>query len=209
MLVITSVYIPLLATASFFSAHDSNISNISTGKNKNTFLNRSTLWQSVWCYGMRFSMAFIAVFLSHLFSLLHLKAQCQPDTQCFDTIQEKLSFVTDANMTFLTLYLVCISFSFVSRTDHLWKYRLKRSWHIGLVALLIVVLQSLYFLLKCLEVNVEECLPLWSWIMLGGCIPVQVLVNELIRRHEIKVNVRFQRRARLDFNTKLGINSPF
>ena len=209
MLVITSVYIPLLATASFFSAHDSNISNISTGKNKNTFLNRSTLWQSVWCYGMRFSMAFIAVFLSHLFSLLHLKSQCQPDTQCFDTIQEKLSFVTDANMTFLTFYLVCISFSFVSRTDHLWKYRLKRSWHIGLVALLIVVLQSLYFLLKCLEVNVEECLPLWSWIMLGGCIPVQVLVNELIRRHEIKVNVRFQRRARLDFNTKLGINSPF
>ena len=209
MLVITSVYIPLLATASFFSAHDSNISNISTGKNKNTFLNRSTLWQSVWCYGMRFSMAFIAVFLSHLFSLLHLKSQCQPDTQCFDTIQEKLSFVTDANMTFLTFYLVCISFSFVSRTDHLWKYRLKRSWHIGLVALLIVVLQSLYFLLKCLEVNVEECLPLWSWIILGGCIPVQVLVNELIRRHEIKVNVRFQRRARLDFNTKLGINSPF
>ena len=32
LLVILSVYIPLLATASFFSAHNSNISNISTGK---------------------------------------------------------------------------------------------------------------------------------------------------------------------------------
>ena len=51
--------------------------------------------------------------------------------------------------------------------------------------------------------------PLASWILLTSGIPVQLLINELIKRHEIKVNVRFQKRARLDFNTKLGINSPF
>jgi hypothetical protein len=34
-------------------------------------------------------------------------------------------------------------------------------------------------------------------------------MNEMIKRQEIKVNVRFQKRARLEFGTKLGINSPF
>ena len=209
MLVITLFYIPLLSTASFFSAYDSNISNISTGKNKNVFFSKSTFWHSVWCYGMRFQIAFIAVFLSHILSMLHLNSSCLDESQCFKKIAANFSFVTDTNMTFLTFYLVCISFSFVSRTDHLWQYRIKRSWHIAVVASLILVMQSGYFLLKCLHINVLDSVPLLSWVILGTCIPIQLFVNELVKRHEIKVNVRFQKRARLDFNTKLGINSPF
>ena len=34
-------------------------------------------------------------------------------------------------------------------------------------------------------------------------------VGELCKYHEIKNNKRSQRRARLDFGTKLGMNSPF
>uniref|UniRef100_A0A7G3B899 Cation-transporting P-type ATPase C-terminal domain-containing protein n=3 Tax=Lutzomyia longipalpis TaxID=7200 RepID=A0A7G3B899_LUTLO len=38
---------------------------------------------------------------------------------------------------------------------------------------------------------------------------VVLSIVELIKREEIKANNRYQRRARLDFGTKLGMNSPF
>ena len=212
MLIITSFYIPLLSTASFFSAYDSNISNISTGKNKSILFNKSSLWLSIWCYGSRFLIAFLAVSLSHFLSILELSSRCKEtreDKSCYETVQAELYFITDTNMTFLVLYLVCTSFSFVSRTDHIWQYKIKRSWHICLVSGVIILLQSLYFLFSFLDVETFKSVPMWSWIILGACVPIQFCVNELVKRHEIKVNVRFQKRARLDFNTKLGINSPF
>ena len=212
MLIITSFYIPLLSTASFFSAYDSNISNISTGKNKSILFNKSSLWLSIWCYGSRFLIAFLAVSLSHFLSILELSSRCKEtreDKSCYETVQAELNFITDTNMTFLVLYLVCTSFSFVSRTDHIWQYKIKRSWHICLVSGVIILLQSLYFLFSFFDVETFKSVPMWSWIILGACVPIQFCVNELVKRHEIKVNVRFQKRARLDFNTKLGINSPF
>ena len=213
MLIITSFYIPLLSTASFFSAYDSNISNISTGKNKNILFNKSSLWLSIWCYGSRFLIAFLAVSLSHFLSILELSSRCKTkreDTSCYETVHDQLNVITDTNMMFLVLYLVCTSFSFVSRTDHIWQYKIKRSWHICLVSGVIILVQSLYFLFSILNVEtLFSVAPMWSWIILGACVPIQFCVNELVKRHEIKVNVRFQKRSRLDFNTKLGINSPF
>ena len=212
MLIITSFYTPLLSTASFFSAYDSNISNISTGKNKSILFNKSSLLLSIWCYGSRFLIAFLAVSLTHFLAILNLSSRCktrQEDKSCYETIQDELNFITDTNMTFLVLYLVCTSFSFVSRTDHIWQYKIKRSWHICLVSSIIILLQSLYFFFSFLNVEFLTSVPIWSWIILGASVPIQLGVNELVKRHEIKVNVRFQKRARLDFNTKLGINSPF
>lgn len=43
----------------------------------------------------------------------------------------------------------------------------------------------------------------FSWLL------ILVPLNTLVKRKEIKANNRQQRRARLDFNTKLGMNSPF
>ena len=209
MLVLSSLYIPSLATAAFTSSYDGNISNISTGKNVPIVLSSSSLWSCLWCYALRFVLAFISLLLSQLLSVLHLEAQCGEEDTCYPLIADDISLVTDANMTFTTLYLLCISFSFLSRTDHLCQLKLRRSSHILVVALVIVALQSLYFSWKCFYSPMFRVVPLSSWILLSSCLPVQILINELIKRHEIKVNVRSQKRARLDFNTKLGINSPF
>ncbi|RWS16658.1 uncharacterized protein B4U79_14915 [Dinothrombium tinctorium] len=47
-------------------------------------------------------------------------------------------------------------------------------------------------------------------LIVGLLWPILLLIiNSLIKRHEIKVYKRQQRRARLDFGTKLGMNSPF
>ena len=43
----------------------------------------------------------------------------------------------------------------------------------------------------------------FSWLL------ILIPLNTLVKRKEIKANNRQQRRARLDFNTKLGMNSPF
>jgi len=210
MLVLSSLYIPSLATAAFYSSYDGNISNMfSTGKNVPIVLSSSSLWYCLWCYALRFLLAFISLVLSHLLSVLHLESRCKEGEPCYPLIAEDISLVTDANMTFTTLYLLVIAFSFLSRTDHLCQLKLRRSSHILVVSLVIVVLQSLYFSWKCFSSPMFSVVPLSSWILLSSCLPVQILTNELIKRHEIKVNVRFQKRARLDFNTKLGINSPF
>ncbi|KAF0301197.1 Transmembrane protein 94 [Amphibalanus amphitrite] len=39
----------------------------------------------------------------------------------------------------------------------------------------------------------------------GGYLPV----TEMVKRQEFKYNIRYQKRARLEFDTKLGMNSPF
>ena len=36
-----------------------------------------------------------------------------------------------------------------------------------------------------------------------------LLLNECVKRQAIKVEVRYQKRERLEFGTKLGMNSPF
>ena len=210
MLVLSSLYLPALATAAFYSSYDGNISNISTGKNIPMVFSSSSLWYCLWCYALRFVLAYLALLLSHLLSVLHLGAGCDDEDQyCYDHISQDLSLVTDTNMTATTLYLLGISLSFLSRTDHLCQLKLRRSSHILITALVIVLLQAVYFSWKCFSLPMFSVVPLASWILLTSGIPVQLLINELIKRHEIKVNVRFQKRARLDFNTKLGINSPF
>ena len=41
------------------------------------------------------------------------------------------------------------------------------------------------------------------------CVPIVIAINEFVKRKEIKVETRHQRRQKLDFGTKLGMNSPF
>ena len=46
-------------------------------------------------------------------------------------------------------------------------------------------------------------------IIWGVGVLIVILLNECVVKQEIKVDYRFQRRERLEFGTKLGINSPF
>lgn len=59
------------------------------------------------------------------------------------------------------------------------------------------------------EEHMEFEIPLWV-IIFGAISPLGVFViNEIVKSQEIMVNKRFLKRARLDFGTKLGMNSPF
>ncbi|KAG2460772.1 TMM94 protein, partial [Polypterus senegalus] len=73
-----------------------------------------------------------------------------------------------------------------------------------------------------------EDIPLWSWLLGSLSVFLVVVVNEVVKLHEIRldcmkfqvetdlknfgfsrVRVRYQKRQKLQFETKLGMNSPF
>ncbi|RXG68893.1 Transmembrane protein 94 [Armadillidium vulgare] len=88
-----------------------------------------------------------------------------------------------------------------------------------LSSVLVIVIQLVYctvsILLSADSSNEYHSSPGISDIPVGPLVltflfPLLLLpINELIKRREIRVNVRYQKRARLEFGTKLGMNSPF
>jgi len=196
------VYLPLLATALFFSAWDRNIRNISTGKNGEISLTREILWYAVWCYASRFITPLLFTLAAHFASIFHILKVCRDDCQ------RGLSLLEDVNTTFISVLLILISLSFVSRTDQIWRLKPRKSWQIIAAGLGIATIQLTYLIIQ-LVLHGSKYISVLTWILYVLSLIITLLVNELVKRHEIKVNVRFQKRARLEFGTKLGINSPF
>jgi len=201
-LLINLVYLPLLSTGLFFSTADRNIRNMSTGKNADVKLRKAPLWYSVWNYAFRFLVPLLAVLTSHLISVFHILQSC--DNDC----EHGFSVLQDVNTTFISIFILLVCISFVSRTDQIWKLKPQKSYQIIAIGLTIVFLQTVY--LSCsLAMNGASTVSVFTWVLYILAIFVSASANELIKRNEIKVSVRFQKRARLEFGTKLGINSPF
>nr|XP_053634314.1 transmembrane protein 94-like [Cherax quadricarinatus] len=108
-----------------------------------------------------------------------------------------------------------ISISFVHRMYQLWtKNPLTNRWWASSV-FVVLVLQVVYGSVS-LSGSREASrgpglkdIPAWLWLMAFIWPFVLIPLNEVIKRREIRVNVRYQKRARLEFGTKLGMNSPF
>ncbi|XP_066253701.1 transmembrane protein 94 isoform X1 [Euwallacea similis] len=115
----------------------------------------------------------------------------------------------------LLLHFVVISVGFVHRDRLIYR----KSPHSNLIWLatifILVFLQSFYTLVtyRSLIYNepneIQYEIPLWV-ILFGATSPFAIfLINEVVKKQEIMANKRFLKRARLDFGTKLGMNSPF
>lgn len=113
----------------------------------------------------------------------------------------------------LVLQLVIISMSFVHREHLSWKRNpfKNKTWLAASGTLLGV--QCSYFLISILVADLTldyELKPPWfAFILAGASLALTFLVNEFVKWQEIKANLRYEKRARLDFGTKLGMNSPF
>lgn len=114
---------------------------------------------------------------------------------------------------FLVIYFIAISIGFVHRFHVFWQ-RSPLINHWWTVTSICLIISDIVFCLAEILLFVEDKsealnipLPLialsLSWIV------VLIPLNTVVKRKEIKANNRQQRRARLDFNTKLGMNSPF
>ncbi|XP_068236058.1 endoplasmic reticulum magnesium-transporting P-type ATPase isoform X5 [Palaemon carinicauda] len=116
----------------------------------------------------------------------------------------------------IVLYFCMISVSFVHRMYQLWKRNpLTNKWWAASV-FVVLVLQIVYGSISISLHSYSETtgpsladVPIWLWLIAFVWPIMLIPINELIKRREIRVNVRYQKRARLEFGTKLGMNSPF
>jgi len=206
-MLVSMLYLPVLSTALFFSTYDRNIRNISTGKNSELKISRDIVWYSIWCYCGRFVIPLLGALTAHIVSVFNMLGTCSSSGlpgQC----DGGLSVLQDINFTFTTILILLVSFTFVSRTDQIWKLKPRRSWHILCASLCIMLAQVIYLTIKLVTYG-SSGISVLTWIVYVLSLVITMLVNEAIKRQEIKINVRIQKRARLEFGTKLGINSPF
>lgn len=116
----------------------------------------------------------------------------------------------------LVLYFATISVSFVHWSDPLWQQlpTTNKVWRVAVPAVLLF--QCVFF--ACDIVIRSDGLPFT--LSLGDVHPavyatglpfalIIVVINELVKRREVKLYSRYQKRRRLSFGTKLGMNSPF
>lgn len=133
-----------------------------------------------------------------------------------DQYTHSLNAVQNGVAFLLVLYFCIISVSFVHRMYQVWRRNpLTNKWWAASV-FAVLVLQIVY---GSVSVSLHSSsnvqgpyladIPVWLWLVAFLWAVLLIPVNELIKRREIRVNVRYQKRARLEFGTKLGMNSPF
>ncbi|XP_042882289.1 transmembrane protein 94-like isoform X5 [Penaeus japonicus] len=133
-----------------------------------------------------------------------------------DQYLDSLNAVQNGVAFLIVLYFCTISVSFVHRMYQLWrKNPLKNRWWASSV-FVVLVLQVVYGSISASLCSSSEPgvpgladIPPWVWLIAFVWPLLVIPLNEVIKRREIRVNVRYQKRARLEFGTKLGMNSPF
>ena len=164
----------------------------STGKNS-VSVDRDTVQHALWCYGLRFFPTSVMLILAHGLAAME------------DVTNHHL------NTSVTALYLVAISVSFLFRSKQISRNHLLFNpfWK----CVIIVLGGFELFRASMVFSNVlmpDSGRPNWHYHGLWVCfLPLVIGFNEAIKRCEIKGEVRFQKRQRLEFGTKLGINSPF
>ncbi|XP_059617967.1 transmembrane protein 94 isoform X2 [Phlebotomus argentipes] len=162
----------------------------------------------LWCYACKFipsiviTFTFSCIFLGHPVDLLTDGESSSDD----------LKLVKYFTLYGIIVHLVVISASFVHRSHLLWQ---RNPFSNSMWVICTTMMLTFHTVLLLVQVLIDERFgPIlatkWPSVafLLASTFIVLAIV-ELIKREEIKANNRYQRRARLDFGTKLGMNSPF
>ncbi|XP_071964602.1 transmembrane protein 94-like isoform X2 [Antedon mediterranea] len=117
---------------------------------------------------------------------------------------------------FLVLYFVVVSTSYVHRFKSLVKKRPfgNKIWCVATI--LVLVLQAIYFALDVLVWwNTDDVdfslydIPFSTWLIALLWPLILLPLCEAAKYHDIQVFEKWQKRTKLQFGTKLGMNSPF
>ncbi|XP_050082720.1 transmembrane protein 94 isoform X2 [Anopheles aquasalis] len=218
------VAVPLVALTLLRVEPDPALMKRATGKKQRTLHSRLVLFV-LWCYGLKFAVAVaFLVFaycttLSHPLQLFALEVP-QPQVAAAASGSGRLEQSDHGDLhvarsfTLLgtVLHFVVISATFVHRDYNC----IRRSpftnlcWVTVVAGLLLLHLALLVLQITCdpyFWQQMEHHWPIALYIVLVTF--VTFVASEFFKWEEIKVNNRYIRRARLDFGTKLGMNSPF
>ncbi|XP_039959827.1 transmembrane protein 94 isoform X4 [Bactrocera tryoni] len=208
VLYLMSVPVPLIALALAHIDVDPKIMNRATGK-KQTEYDTKVFGFVIWCYGCKFIAPILIMIFAYCTFMAH-------PIELMDIDEEKLHINLQIARIFsflgILVHFVVISACFVHRDHSLWQRNPFRN-HIwaftcGCTLLVHIVICAVQIVLQ--DNFFDEACGMWPAIafLYGGSF-ISLAITEICKWQEIKVNTRYQRRARLDFGTKLGMNSPF
>lgn len=224
---------PLLSVSLLGKPPDSSVMTVATGKNLDA-IPRKTQNYFLGCFLLKFGVTVCAYLLAFAFTLQEvcLRSNSNMTVTClhifkasssneaphwFSELSDGLLLTQKVMAGFLVLHTVVISLSYVHRSQPLWrKSPFSNTWWclIVPVVLLSQIVQATvdyqlwhnqgsYLTFKLGDI------PLLAWLLVSLSSLLVVVVNEVVKLHEIRVRVRYQKRQKLQFETKLGMNSPF
>ncbi|XP_017063263.2 transmembrane protein 94 isoform X3 [Drosophila eugracilis] len=214
------VPVPLIAISLAHIDVDPKIMNRATSKKQTDYDSRAFAFV-MWCYGCKFIVLVLSLLVSYWMFLSEppLNAVTEPNEGSVEGIEDEddktfyqyLYFARSCALLGIILHFVFISFTFVHRDHALWQRNpfTNRIW--AITCFLLVLFHAVICIVQLLIDDFWEKLPnLWvaMLVLFGGSL-LSMIVSEMAKFQENKVNARYQRRARLDFGTKLGMNSPF
>uniref|UniRef100_A0A1A8BDJ4 KIAA0195 n=1 Tax=Nothobranchius kadleci TaxID=1051664 RepID=A0A1A8BDJ4_NOTKA len=228
---------PLLSVSLLGKPPDSSVMTVATGKNLDS-IPRKTQNYFLGCFLLKFGLTVCTYLLVFGFTLqafcpmganvtftnasttcgsVFAGSSSEQTLQWFGELSNGLLLTQKLMAGFLVLHTVVISLSYVHRSQPLWrKSPFSNSWWcltVPVVLLGQVVQATLDYQLwqnqgSILTFRLEN-IPLEAWLLACLSPLLVVMVNEVMKLHEIRVRVRYQKRQKLQFETKLGMNSPF
>ncbi|XP_077481267.1 transmembrane protein 94 isoform X3 [Stigmatopora argus] len=229
---------PLLSMSLLGKPPDNSVMTVATGKNLNG-IPKKTQNYFLGCFVLKFGLTICAYLLAFGFTLqevclksanltmfenatgncLHiLTASSSNHAPCWFSKLSNGLLLTQKVMTgFLVLHTVVISLCYVHRSQSLWrKSPFSNSWWCLTVPVVLVshiVQATVDYQLwhdqdSLLNFGLGD-IPLLGWLLVSLSLLLVVVINEVVKLHEIRVRVRYQKRQKLQFETKLGMNSPF
>uniref|UniRef100_A0A8C4ZWX8 Transmembrane protein 94 n=1 Tax=Gadus morhua TaxID=8049 RepID=A0A8C4ZWX8_GADMO len=199
---------PLLSVSLLGKPPDSSVMTVATGKNLDA-IPRKTQNYFLGCFLLKFGLTVCAYLLGFGFTLQQF---CQLSAGKGSGNMTEDSNSTDPDS-------LVVSLSYVHRSQSLWRKSPFIPPHTSTLYLKclpcssFVVQATVDYQLWC-DRSSPLTFALWdiplTALLLVSLSPLLVvLVNEMVKLHEIRVRVRYQKRQKLQFETKLGMNSPF
>ncbi|XP_025902556.1 transmembrane protein 94 isoform X3 [Nothoprocta perdicaria] len=226
---------PLLSISLLGKPPHSSIMTMATGKNL-TSIPKKTQHYFLFCFLLKFSLTICSCLICFGFTLhesckevnttslnltacssimLYSNADGAPDW--FGMFSNALLVAQKLVAGLIVLHTVFISITHVHRTKPLWKKSpfSNRWWTLTVAVVLLGQVAQTALDLKLWE-NLSSPLTFSSvpispvsWLLGFLSLVLVVIINEIVKLHEIRVRVRYQKRQKLQFETKLGMNSPF
>uniref|UniRef100_A0A3B4DQM9 Cation-transporting P-type ATPase C-terminal domain-containing protein n=1 Tax=Pygocentrus nattereri TaxID=42514 RepID=A0A3B4DQM9_PYGNA len=203
VLFLSCLYFPMLSVSLLGKPSDSSIMKVPTGKNLR-FLPKKTLRFFMLCFLVKFGLT-VCIYLTCFGLVLH--------SFCLEINHEDEKL---CHPTALLMYSVqlCTSVSHVHRSAPMWKQSplSNQSW-CAVVPIFNVSItmgsRLLWHDVMSHHTFYISDVPMATWLLgIFWLIPL-IFINEGIKLHEIRMRVRYQKRQKLQFDTKLGMNSPF
>ncbi|XP_078691298.1 transmembrane protein 94-like isoform X2 [Branchiostoma floridae x Branchiostoma belcheri] len=228
---LSCLVVPVLSASLVAKEVDKTVMTLAPGKNQN-HLPVESLLQFTLHYAGRFVPSLAVCLLCFALVLHAVCSKVSPPGACHPVFGNRnltlswndyegenstgLVLAQECCCFLLIIYFGVTSMSYVHRSHPLWRRPpfTNRVWLV--CVLIILMLQVVYFAIAMAISSANHSVqfslrdvPLSAWLLGLLWVIGLVVCNELVKLHETRLSVRYQKRAKLQFGTKLGMNSPF